>query len=794
MHYLFFVFHLSLLGIMAQVTGCSQAAPPPLPPIGLSSAEAADGRKAGIIPYRSEWAYQLDVSENNFDLWFDGTLGDNPDTPTSYNLKGVMETTETMFTFPPELEVELAQINFYDGKGSSSNPLKVHLLLTDGKRIENAVPDFHGNQYLAWLRHEIPVKYQKVKAVIFLMPKNMTHSTDEGIYPSEIQFVGKYTPYMAPKAVPVTRVNFRNMYGVNSFPWDNTGREANQSSPGTVSQLSRFEHMGWNRAYDDWHLFEAVKDDYRFAPAHSGEWNQDRGFARLKERGVKSIQAIKTIPAWITDTYPKSHVDNVSYRNGENAYHPYKGNVAFYNNLSSFPAEGATNPRDFPFTTKEPTTYVANDTKLCYTWNGKGYVLRTTNDTVTYLDVFTKENATDANPVGKLKNVFNKNLDRDRVTPATYKAFAQMAFQSAARYGTNKAVDPTLVLTPDKLVGLDLLDGVEAGNEMNAHWHGRKRYLNPYEHAAFLSAFYDGHKGTLGPRAGVKKGDPKLKAYVGGIVSANPRFYRAMIDWCRENRGYRKDGTVDICWDVVKYHQYTTSSGLEQHKNGPRFAIPADMHPSATAKVQEMKNLHQHLVGRTVPVHIGELGYDVGPSEQGAADIKNSATGYVSSRKHTQGVWVLRDQLTYAYHGVDGLQFYILEDPVYLEDPYTSNAIYASSGFFARNFGKYPKEKRTAAWYSAQFQKEFGDYTPQQLVSSAPMVLKATRQKSVLYALWLPSMTGEVGTHTLALPGVTSVTLYSLVDNASSMKSQVIPIKGSYTAKISETPIFVKVN
>jgi hypothetical protein len=207
-----------------------------------------------------------------------------------------------------------------------------------------------------------------------------------------------------------------------------------------------------------------------------------------------------------------------------------------------------------------------------------------------------------------------------------------------------------------------------------------------------------------------------------------------------------------------------------------------------------MKNLHQQLVGRTVPVHIGELGYDVGPSEQGAADIKNSATGYVSSRKHTQGVWVLRDQLTYAFHGVDGLQFYILEDPVYLEDPYTSSSIYATSGFFARNFGKYPKEKRTAAWYSAQFQKEFGDYTPQQLLSASPMVLKSSRQKNVMYALWLPSMTGAMGNYTLALPGVKSITLYSLVDNATSMKSQVISVNGSYTAKISETPIFVKVN
>ncbi|GGK80441.1 hypothetical protein GCM10011405_30270 [Rufibacter glacialis] len=760
----------------------------------LNSSEATEGRKSGVIPYNPDWAYQLDVSENNFEMWFDGTPGNNKDTPTSFELKGVMDTTETRFTFPAEMEVELTEIRIHDAEGSSTHPLKVQLLLQDGQRIDGAVPDFLGNQYLAWLSHPIPAKYQKVKAVVFLMPKDPIHATDAGIYPNEIQFIGKYSPLPTPKTAPVTRVSFRNMYGVNSFPWDNTGREATLAAPGDKEQLSRFEQMGWNRAYDDWHLFEAVKDDYRFAPTHSGDWNQDRGFSRLKEKGVKNIQAIKTIPSWITDTYPKSHVNQVEYRNGENAYHPYKGNVAFYSSLGAFPEKGTTNPEDFPFTSKQPTTFVAQDTKLCYTWNGKTYVLRTTNDAVNYLEVFTKANASDENPVGKLKSLFNKNLDRDRLTPATYLAFAQMAFQSAVRYGTNKGVNPALVLTPDKKTGLDLVDGVEAGNELNAHWHGRKRYLNPYEHAAFLSAFYDGHKGTLGPRAGVKKGDPNLNAYVGGIVSANPRFYRAMIDWCRENRGYRKDGTVDICWDVVKYHQYTTSSGLEQHKNSTRFAIPADMHPDATGKVQTIKNLHLNLVGRTVPVHIGELGYDVGPSEQGAAQIKNSATGYISSRKNTQGVWVLRDQLTYAFQGVDGLQFYILEDPVYIEDPYASAAIYATSGFFARNFGKYPKEKRPVAWYSAQFQKEFGEYTPQQLVNKAPMVLKANNKEKVMYALWLPSMEGKTGTYPLALPGVTSITLFTLQDGAATMKSQVIPVKGTYTVALSETPVFVKVN
>lgn len=48
---------------------------------------------------------------------------------------------------------------------------------------------------------------------------------------------------------------------------------------------------------------------------------------------------------------------------------------------------------------------------------------------------------------------------------------------------------------------------------------GRKGYHSPVEYAAALSAFYDGHKGAMGPGYGVKTADPTMKVAMGGLVS-----------------------------------------------------------------------------------------------------------------------------------------------------------------------------------------------------------------------------------------------------------------------------------
>jgi len=103
----------------------------------------------------------------------------------------------------------------------------------------------------------------------------------------------------------------------------------------------------------------------------------------------------------------------------------------------------------------------------------------------------------------------------DKTKPASYIDQAKLAFQFAARYGSNKTVNPALLSVNSKTrwtgdpantirIGLDLVKYMECNNEPDRWWKGREAYQTGREYAANLSAFYDGHLNTMGLGVGVK--------------------------------------------------------------------------------------------------------------------------------------------------------------------------------------------------------------------------------------------------------------------------------------------------
>ena len=175
----------------------------------------------------------------------------------------------------------------------------------------------------------------------------------------------------------------------------------------------------------------------------------------------------------------------------------------------------------------------------------------------------------------------------DLSKPASYREQARVAFQYMARYGYNKRVDPRLVSVTaqhnhwapanQKKIGLGLIRYIECENERDKTWKGRQGYQTAREYAANLSAFYDGHKQTLGPGAGVKNADPTVTVVIGGLAAHTTDYVRAMVDWCREFRGYHPDGRVNLCWDVINQHLYANDVGTSQlgkGKSATRGAAP----------------------------------------------------------------------------------------------------------------------------------------------------------------------------------------------------------------------------
>jgi len=370
--------------------------------------------------------------------------------------------------------------------------------------------------------------------------------------------------------------------------------------------------------------------------------------------------------------------------------------------------------------------------------------------------------------------------------PASYIKQAKVAFQYAARYGSNTGVNRALLnidssqrWTNDDIntikVGLDLVKYIECDNERDKWWKGRKAYQTGREYAANLSAFYDGHKQTLGTNVGVKNADPNMLVVMGGIASANTDYVRGMIDWCKEFRGYKPDGSVNLCWDVVNYHLYANDA-----RNAPNVWPNTGVAPELSIDDSVANAFIQmvHEYAADMPVWITETGYDI---NQGSPD-KAPPIG-IKTAQETQADWIVRTALTYAKSGLQRLFFYELVD----DNPW-SGGPYATSGLVNDD-----RTRRPAADYINQVNKVFGGYTYQQTKNSSPVVDKYSAPgNSNMYALWLPTENGSTASYSLDVEGADTAIVYNLQKGSDTMTtSTLLPVSGHINLTISETPLFV---
>ncbi|HWB28330.1 MAG TPA: T9SS type A sorting domain-containing protein [Chitinophagaceae bacterium] len=376
---------------------------------------------------------------------------------------------------------------------------------------------------------------------------------------------------------------------------------------------------------------------------------------------------------------------------------------------------------------------------------------------------------------------------KDFADPASYIEQGKVAFQYAARYGSNKKVKPSLLSvdttqrwTNDDIntvkIGLNTVKYIECDNERDKWWKGRRAYQTGREYAANLSAFYDGNKKKLGINVGVKNADPKMMVVMCGLASANTDYVRGMIDWCKEFRGYKANGAVDLCWDIVNYHIYANDarySATVWPTTGvaPELSIDDSV---ANAFIQVM-----HEYAADMPVWITETGYD---TSQGSPQ-KAIPVG-TKSALETQADWTVRTALTYARSGIQRLFFYELVD----DNPWSSGP-YATSGLINND-----RTRRPAADYIYQLGKTFGGYAYQRTVNSRPVVDKyiAANGKH-MYAIWEPSQNGVTENYSLDLEGADTAIVYRLQKGADKMTAKrMFPVNGHITITASETPLFVQ--
>jgi len=369
--------------------------------------------------------------------------------------------------------------------------------------------------------------------------------------------------------------------------------------------------------------------------------------------------------------------------------------------------------------------------------------------------------------------------------PASYIDQAHVAFQFAARYGNNKNIDPKLIKTdthkryPDDvpnqpLIGMALISYIECGNERDRWWGNEETHQTPEQYAANLSAFYDGDMGKLGPGAGVKAADPNMQVVMGGLASVDINYVKRMIEWCRKNRGYRKDGSVNLCFDVINYHLYANDGDVRTHKRATTGIAPELSNAGSIANdfVKLANSLPQH-----PEVWVTENGYDINQASYQRAESIGK-----TSVLENQANWILRSSLLYIRYGVKRLFFYQLFD-----DQAGGTTQYATSGL-AEGL-----KRRPAADYILQTTKLMGNYNYIKTISKDPLVDVYQLANKTMYILTIPDETGRTASYTLDLGKALKANIYNLKEGADvTNKKQVNTVNGKITIKVTETPVFVE--
>ena len=366
----------------------------------------------------------------------------------------------------------------------------------------------------------------------------------------------------------------------------------------------------------------------------------------------------------------------------------------------------------------------------------------------------------------------------DGENPRTYALHAEHLSQYAARYGSNRVLDSQLKLAPNqkRVSGLGFLRYFENWNEPDKNWRGRAGYFTPYEMAAMGSADRDGHRGLLGPNAGIKNADPNAQLVMGGLAGLSLDYLTAIKVWSDWNRGGQ------FPYDVINVHHYSNAGG-DQFGGLARSGVSPEQDKlrDRVRRVVEWRN-------RNVPqaeVWLTEFGYDVnGGSPQHAPQI----AGY--SPEEVQAQWLVRSYFEVAAAGADRAAMFMLRDV----DP-NDKTQFSSSGLVTQK-GEWAK--RPSWYYTYTLKNRLRGMRFAGEVNSGNDRVKIYRFKSdkgnqTSYAVWCPTSDGSAIEYSMKLsPLLRSAKLVQLQNGQiNGVESSLPLLKGVAKFRVSERPVFV---
>jgi endoglucanase len=246
-----------------------------------------------------------------------------------------------------------------------------------------------------------------------------------------------------------------------------------------------------------------------------------------------------------------------------------------------------------------------------------------------------------------------------------------------------------------------------------------------------------------------------------------------MVDWCKEFRGYKADGSVNLCWDVVNFHLYTDNASSSQSGTSTRGAAP-EVTTANTILDNFVKVSHD--VSQDMPVWITEAGYDVHQESPLKAIPIGSKTAL-----ETQGDWILRTSLFSARHGISKVFFY------QMYDDNNGGGMFGSSGLINGD-----QTRRPVADYFFQANKLFGEYSYKETTYQDPIVDRYELKGKSLYIVTVPDEKGRTVNHTLHVGNFSRAKIYRPKAGSDNMDMEEVQVAaGNITVTATETPLFV---
>ncbi len=387
----------------------------------------------------------------------------------------------------------------------------------------------------------------------------------------------------------------------------------------------------------------------------------------------------------------------------------------------------------------------------------------------------------------------------ERFDPDTYFVYADNVFAFAARYGSNNSSELLAIASEQAtgttpVVGADVIEWIELGNEPDGSWNGINYYSSAYQLAAATSAAYDGHCATMkqqlssGYHLGGKNADPNIKLALAGVSAISNEYLMAICYWQKANR---PDG--ETAFDAFNVHQYMSKT---VEMNG--YKVSVGMSPEEA----NLKGTLSKLVAlrdKYYPekeVWITEFGWD---TNQSYATVNSSHAYGDYTGRQVQAMWLTRAYLLLSSMGVDKATMYMCEDTGVEEEAVGK---FGSSGVIAYEYdenGNVIEVKKDSYYYLYTLKNTLGDYTFYREIEAYDenvMIYEyKNEQGKSAYAAWCKTSDGTVSEgYQLRIDGTSAYTVENVYGDTDGKKTDITADEFSYvTIDISENPVYVVV-